>query len=410
MRAAAVAAVTLAAAACYRNAPPPPATEPADVLAEWRELAPTFARWDLVSAMIPQGDRPRMARAILVAGGFDCPARDLPPPGCAAPARVGLPAPLAGIDDPCMRRVIALWALDVLEPEQLAQVGDALASIAKLPEAEDQLDERLLARLWAESPRRARAVARAAHRIAPTLPVDIDWVRDRDWLAGVAGDATASLEERIVAIDALSKAAPPAHILPRDVRATLIALTTHRSCRLAMHAVAALASHGEPRFLPVRPRNGSVADTARALCMAAVNDAPISAMQQLAMHELYAQAMPPPPGAFVAIGRHGNAEPPLDRTRPLVPVHQHGRVLEHCTNTTCDNGIDRAELVFAPAPDGGHHLTGLVYAPGGSPCQDWTYASAARRGPQVTRERSFREPPFSKPNGPVDHLRPNDVP
>src|SRR6185369_5483522 len=89
-------------------------TDDTAALALWRRIAPTGTDWEDKLQEIPAGPARPLAIAELHGGNFLC---TKPPAGdCARPVYdVDPPAGAAGFDDPCLRRLLALWALDQID-------------------------------------------------------------------------------------------------------------------------------------------------------------------------------------------------------------------------------------------------------------------------------------------------------
>ena len=100
----------------------------------WEQIAPTGADFEERLEEIP--DVPaadELAVSMLTGGNFACPA---PPSACGAPVDLPDPAPAATLSDPCLRRLLALWALSRVDDRLLPRVHDALRAIAALPPPE----------------------------------------------------------------------------------------------------------------------------------------------------------------------------------------------------------------------------------------------------------------------------------
>src|SRR5688572_24013244 len=111
----------------------------ADALAVWVKIAPTGDDWEQKLDEVPAHAARPLAVAMLRAGRFECVSR-APTSECTPPAfDVPSPAPAAGLDDPCLRRLLALWSLAQLEANDLPRVHDALRAIAAIPPPESQL-------------------------------------------------------------------------------------------------------------------------------------------------------------------------------------------------------------------------------------------------------------------------------
>ena len=113
----------------------------ADALALWQRIAPTGADYsDKLDELPDEGTIvEQLAVALLREGNFTC-THPAPPLACARkPLDLPEPAPDATLADPCLRRVLAIWALSQLEDDQLAPVRDALRAIVAIPPPESEL-------------------------------------------------------------------------------------------------------------------------------------------------------------------------------------------------------------------------------------------------------------------------------
>jgi hypothetical protein len=280
-----------------RAADPVPAlalTAPADdaaALALWAVVAPTGADYQDRLAAIPDQPAIRrpMARALLAAGDLAC-TETIDAGACGEEILEWAPLdPKAGLGDPCLRRRLALWAVDQLDDADIAGLAPALAGLVALPAPENELpaaafaalpagadDVRLvLLEAAAGAGREALAEAEVAGlasdaavvTAATSMHLDsavgrLERTRHRGELLAALADDKLEVATRVAIVDGFAGDAS------KDVTAALGALASDVSCELAMLAAAALADRGDPSRLPARPgAGGSDADLARVLCL-----------------------------------------------------------------------------------------------------------------------------------------------
>jgi hypothetical protein len=231
---------------------------------------------------------------VLRGGNFTC----APPPtgDCARPLYdVPAPADTAGFADPCLRRLLALWALAQVEDDDVPAIHDAVFAIAALPPPESQLvaaaihaipeaaqDDRLavLAAAWRAGQREVveSAVGKLddahlvdavrRHHIASALEL-LAVVDHRPlYLAAITDDALPA-RTRTPAISEL--AGEPT--LPGDVAAALTTAARGKDCQVAAAAARALAQHGDARFVPRKPQATSPTALMHAMCVLASYEA-----------------------------------------------------------------------------------------------------------------------------------------
>ncbi len=95
----------------------------------------------------PPAVRRAMASYHLRSGRFWCPTVQRTS-GCATRSTFLPPAATAGLDDPCLRRDVALWALDQIPEEDIdGPLYAAYVDMIKLRAPERELNQRALARL-----------------------------------------------------------------------------------------------------------------------------------------------------------------------------------------------------------------------------------------------------------------------
>ena len=361
-----------------------------DAEALWRRIAPTGADWEERLAEVPYegGFRRALAIALLRQGNFRCvwpPAKD----ACAPPPS-DEPAPQAadGIDAPCLRRVLALWALDQLDAEDLPAVHDALRGIAALPPPESQLVARALEIFPEDAQDDRLELLGIAWQAGQHALVD-DELRDLDpaHLATAAhtmhiDGALAALSaqgDRDVYLAAVSdtKLPPPARVqaigeladadgaTPHpDLRRALLAATRSPDCAVAAAAARALARAGEKRYLPGRPHTGSPAAMLRSLCVAAAyaqqrgEDEPPAFPSFLPARGLELVEVTYDP--LREYDDDGDGDPHTETTTSLVPkdgatfphLDEVAHALAHCQGTACVADDEQVRFTFHPG-DGG---------------------------------------------------------
>lgn len=273
-----------------------PLASDAERLAAWRRIAPTGADWDDKLQEVPAEAARPLARAVLRGGNFTC-AKPPAAGDCARPSYdVEPPAETAGFDDPCLRRLLGLWAFAQLDEDEAPALADALRAIAAIPPPESQLvaaalhalpeaaqDARLelLAIAWRagqhelvdstvgtlDEPHLIEAVRR--HHIAGALDILSAEGHRAVYLAAVTDEA---LDGRARAT-AITDLVAVADKLAPDLQAALVTAAGSRDCGVAATAARALDQHGDHRFVPRRPRSAGVPQLMRAVCVLASYEA-----------------------------------------------------------------------------------------------------------------------------------------
>lgn len=279
-----------------------PLASEADALAAWERIAPTGADWSDKLDELPDegGVTATLALALLHGGNFTC-VRPPAPGGCARPA-VDVPEPTASATfaDPCLRRLLAIWALGQLDADQLAGARDALRAIVAIPPPESELVSAALQAL-PESDQDGRLelyaiafgaghrelvngmvnVLDEAHLIAAVRTHHIDGALDlmtaatqRKVFLAAIGDEHLNGAARVQAISELADADDK---LAPDARAALVRATKSPDCAVAAGAARFLVRSGEKRFAPARPHTHKPAAMMRALCVLASYEAGLRA-------------------------------------------------------------------------------------------------------------------------------------
>jgi hypothetical protein len=376
-------------------------TGDADALALWRRIAPTGADWDDKLAEIPAALARPLAIAVLRGGNVTC---MQPTAGdCARPHYdVDPPAEAAGFDDPCLRRLLALWAIAQLEAEDVPAVLPQLRAIAQLPPPESQLvaaaiqaipetdqDARLaiLALAWRAGQHDlvdaslgslddAHLVDAARQHIAGAFEVLSAADHRAIYVTAINDDALAT-RARIQAIGELialdDKPAP-------DVTAALIAAVQSNDCQVAASAARVLDQHGNHRFVPRRPRTRNITVLMRALCVLASYEA----LQQADEVSLLATYLPARGLERVTItydplsdtDSDGDGDPHTTHTAELIArgdavlpeLEDLVRAMQHCTGTICVS--DDHEFRFVWRPSGGDLLLSRIELADRPPCPE----------------------------------------
>jgi hypothetical protein len=267
----------------------PPKTE-AEALALWQQLAPNGENYEDRLAAIPEDEAVRrpLAVALLRQGNFECEAV-VHYEGCGQESVELAPIePTAGLDEPCLRRRLALWALDEITEDDARTLTEALVGLVELPEPEDELreqafavavdDEQRLALLAAAKRKDLDELAESEAAKLTTIPASITALRDlhidaaaqgldpvahRDVLLAALVDAELASETRSTIMSQLAGDEAPA------VTQALVAVVDDEDCGLAMEAAELLASRGNASYLPTRPISTDAGEHLSALCMLA---------------------------------------------------------------------------------------------------------------------------------------------
>jgi hypothetical protein len=369
-----------------------------DALALWQRIPLTVEDLEEMLDEIPSEGQiaSRLALAFLRQGNFACSPVSVPQTphsarGCGLIALdVEAPAPDATLADPCMRRLVAMWAISAIDEADLGSAADALRAIAAIPPPESQLVSLVLG-AYPESEQGARlelaAIAfRAGHRelvnarLGAFEPAYLAEAISRHHIDGAlqvlpvehhrAVFLTAVSAEQMHAsgrIAALTELVTQPELdgkpLPRDLLAALTAAAKSTDCAVAAAASRALVKRGHSRFAPKWPQPRKPADMMRALCV-------------LASYEALQQSDEPSylPGYVAARGLElvvahydpyneddldGDGDPHLERTTTMVPrgevvlpeLHDLLTAFASCKDTTCTS--QNREFRFTLVPVGG---------------------------------------------------------
>lgn len=368
-------------------------TSEADALALWRRIAPTGVDWDDKLEEIPAALARPLAIAVLRGGNFTCakpPASD-----CAKPRYdFDPPADAAGLDDPCLRRLLALWAIAQLEDDDVPQVKAALLAIAQLPPPESQLVEAAIHAI-PEADHDARLAILASawragqHEVVDSAIGELDEPHlveaARQHIAG-ALDVLSAVDHRAVYLAALTDEALATSArtqaigelvalddkLAPDLQAALVAAAKSKDCQVAAAAARVLDQHGDHRFVPRRPRTASPAALMRAVCVLASYES----LQQADEPSLLATYLPARGLERVTItydplsdtDSDGDGDPHTTHTAELIArgdavlpeLEDLVRAMQHCSGAICVSDDREFRFVWARAVSGARGTGELV--------------------------------------------------
>jgi hypothetical protein len=358
----------------------------AEANAVWAKIAPTGDDWEQKLAEVPVAQSPPLAIALLHGGNFACPA---PPTSAACPREIELPEPAlnATMTDPCLRRLLALWATSQLDDDDIPVVYDSLRAIAALPPPESQLVAAAIDAIAEDDHDRRLELITIAHRagnrdVAGSKVGKLDEAHLIDaatkhhinaalevlsaeghravYLAAIT-DEVLDPRARATAIDELLDNEPT---LAADTKKALIAATRAKDCLVAATAIHALAKRGDTKYIPRRPSGRSPDALMRSLCVAANYDRVVGDQEAASLLAGFV----PTKGLELEIvhfdplsetDSDGDGDPRTNRTLSLVPrpevmfpeTEDMIRAFRTCTKTTCTSH-DR-EYRFHLKPNGG---------------------------------------------------------
>jgi hypothetical protein len=344
-------------------------TSEADALALWKTIAPTGDDYtDKLDEIPDEGPiRTQLAFALLHGGNFACAAK---PSQCGAPIDVPEPAPTSTFDDPCLRRLLAMWSLEQLDEDDMQWVRDSLKTLVAIPPPESHLiatalravpetDQDLRLELMAiaqgaghrelvngfvstlDEPHLVEALQK--HHIAG--PLDMLSVEGhRALFIAAINDAKLPAKTRVQAI---TEVVASEEKLSKETRATLATAARAADCEVAAAAARQLVLHGEKKFGPARPVNRTPAGLMRAMCVIASyeqlqsNDEPSYLLGYVPAKglELVTVAYDP----YSETDDDGDGDPRTVRTTTVVPrsevvlpeIEDLARAMAHCTGTVC---------------------------------------------------------------------------
>jgi len=359
-------------------------TSDADALALWSRFGLTGDDFHDKLEEIPRELHRALALALLREGNFTCvPARL--PATCQLPVfDVPDPAPTATLKDPCLRRVLAMWAIERLEAEDVPMALDGLRGIVTIPPPESELTVAALKAIPdADQPHRLELVALAyqsgqrelanqnlgnldedhldeavlKHHIDGALEVLPASTHRATYLAAVA-DTQMIPKARIQAISELVTASDDK--LGPDLEAALIKATATEDCDVAAAAARALVRHGKPKYAPKHPRTTSTAALMRAVCVLASYEL-MSGNDEASLLPSYVPArglerMKVTYDALSDTDPDGDGDVHTERNAELVPrkevvvpeVEDFVRAMRSCKGTTCSSEEHDFKLIWRP--------------------------------------------------------------
>ncbi|MEO8840193.1 MAG: hypothetical protein ABI591_18455 [Kofleriaceae bacterium] len=366
-----------------------------DALALWQQIAPTGDDWQQRLDEVPSTlDKP-LALALLRGGNFACPTD--PPRACNHQLVLAATKLDATFGDPCLRRELAMWAIDQLDREDLPAVKDALKTIVALPPPESQLvadalqlaepgdqDLRLelLGIAWRAGQRELVngqfSGFDEAHLLTAATQLHIDGAFD-----GLSAETERAVFLKAIGDDQLLPATR-AHVMTEllgdqdvlgpDLKTALIAAVTKaHDCETAAAAAHELVAHDVPAYAPTRPRSGSTDAIVRGLCVLAAYEGGVRADQTSPFAsylparglELVRVSYDP----YSDVDTDGDGDPHTEHINELIPranatlpeAEELARALPHCTKQlvcssddhdvklTLENGLlTRLEIVERP--------------------------------------------------------------
>ena len=297
------------------------------------------------------------------------------------------PAPTATFDDPCLRRVLSLWAFSQLDDTDLPAVHDALRALAALPPPESELVVAAIGALpEADQDGRLELIGIAAAvgqlEIANRLVGALDEPHlilgvTKLHLAGAleilsaAGDRAAYLaaitDEQMppaARAQAIIELVGATDKLVPDARAALVAAAASPACAVAARAAKALADRGEGRFVPRKPVGRTDAQLMRSLCVLASFERLQGADEaSLLPGYLPAKGLERDTVTYdlssTADDTHlVHAVDLIPRAEAVLPdLDDLVRALRNCVGTTCSSGERDYRFTWKPGPGGQPLLT-----------------------------------------------------
>lgn len=282
-----------------RNAPvaTPPHAAPAatpttlpDAAELLASLAITGASWETALAEVPAGRARAVAIELLREGRLECGNLVEEYLGCGSVEQSFAPVPAgATLDDPCLRRHVAGWALSRLEATDVPAVADALAAIVALPRPEQELIDQVIALMpTGEDELRLRLIAAAAAAgrtdVADALVPGLSPAGAAHALVELGRESAVAHLGATPRVGTLAAALergvspPTAHLIldrltPDDLAEPAVAaavrnVVTGGECEVAAAAALLFDAAGDPQYLPSRTALPDELAATRALCVA----------------------------------------------------------------------------------------------------------------------------------------------
>lgn len=366
-------------------------TSEADALALWKQIAPTGIDWEPKLDEIPE-DGPiasQLGLALLHGGNFTCvqpqPKRDCP---MRVAPDIEPPPDGATFDNPCLRRMLALWAIEALDDADLPAAKDAIKAIAALPPPESQLVASALDAFPATDQDlrlelRGIAFAAGQRELVNTKLADLDDAHMLDAALKLhidgAYDLLTAQTHRAAFLSAITddKLHPSARVtamielvtlddgpMPRDVKAAVIKATKADDCTVAAAASRVLVQRGDKKYAPGKPRAKTAPPMMRALCVLASFESLLRADEPS-----YLLGYVPAKGIdlvkvvydpYSDTDADGDGDPHTERTLTAVPrdevvlpeVESMISAFHSCTGSVCKSDDYEFRFGFKPGPGG----------------------------------------------------------
>ena len=355
-----------------------------DASSLWQRIAPTGVDYTEKLDEVPEGEiTNKLAEAMLRSGNFTC-VQPPAPHDCAMPAvDVPEPAPSATLVDPCLRRVLAIWAISQLDDH--SRVRDALRAIVAIPPPESELTAIALKALpETDGSGRLELLAiamRAGHR--ELVNGNLGGLDDAHLIEAVqkhhidgALDLMSAESNRAVFIAAIgdeqlfpgARAQSIAELvaadgdkLGTDAHAAIVRATRSADCGVAASAARFLVRSGEKKFAPAKPRTGKTSAMLRALCVLANYEAGLRPDEPTFLLgyipkkglELVTTTYDP----YNDVDTDGDGDPHTEHKSEIVSRDQVTlpesedmmRALRSCSGTTCKSAEREFRFVFKGA-------------------------------------------------------------
>ncbi|HTL38338.1 MAG TPA: hypothetical protein VL326_34645 [Kofleriaceae bacterium] len=355
-------------------------TSEADALALWKTIAPTGDDYsDKLDEIPDEGPiSTQLAFALLHGGNFTCAPT---PVKCGTPLDVPDPLPTSTFDDPCLRRVLALWALEQIDDDDLQWVRDSLKSIVAIPPPESLLVATAL-RVVPDDAQDFKlelmAIAQNAGHgdivngfVSPLDEPHLVEALQKHHIPGPL-DMLSTEGHRSLFIDAINDTKLPTNTrlqamsevvasedkMSKETRTTLATAARSPDCTVAAAAARHLVQHGEKKFGPSRPANSSPAALMRAMCVLASYEA-----LQGSDEPSYLLGYVPAKGLELVTVTYdeysetdddGDGDPHTEHTTTVVPrsevllpeIEDLVRAMAHCTGTVCRSADREFRFTF----------------------------------------------------------------
>src|SRR3569623_950452 len=351
-----------------------------DPIETWKLIAPTGADFEDGAfgeklQKIPVEQSVKLALALLAGGNFAC----APVMSCGEALYIPDPTPTADFNDPCLRRMLAMWAVEQLEADlQPKDVLRALAAITDsqlvaqvihaVPEADQDIRLELLAIAWTAGVHLPDAVAQRDEALLFTALVKdhIDAVidqltadRHRAEFLQASADEQLSAKQRTQAMSAVADTDLPStgkDVLAPDLQKVLIKAPHSPDCAVAAAAAHMFVTRGDHRFGPKRPHTRKVEPMMRAMCVLAQYEA----LQRADEPSSLPGYVPAAGLDIVRVSYDEYADPHTSeetthvaRDQAMLPeLEDMLRAFDHCTAGVCTSREHEFRFGWKPGPGG----------------------------------------------------------